>query len=182
MPQASHSVTVRAVIPAEVGMLGRVVAALGAAGGEVGGVDLVRSSRGATVRDITVYTGDEGGAAALSTALDDLEGVEVESINDQIFLAHAGGKLGMRNTARVSTRDDLAMAYCRERFPKGLKLDRREFEKAAKILEPKFVQIRQEPSTRISRDLSEYEGYEIIDEGWVRGPAGFVYQIADEPA
>lgn len=111
MPQGSHSVTVRAVIPAEVGMLGRVVAALGAAGGEVGGVDLVRSSRGSTVRDITVYTGDEGGAAALSTALNELEGVEIESINDQIFLAHAGGKLGMKNSARVSTRDDLAMAY-----------------------------------------------------------------------
>ena len=58
--------TVRAVIPTEVGMLGRVVAALGAAGGEVGGVDLVRSSRDATVRDITVYTSDESGAAALS--------------------------------------------------------------------------------------------------------------------
>ena len=111
MPQGSHSVTVRAVIPAEVGMLGRVMAALGAAGGEVGAVDLVRSSRGATVRDITVYTGDESGEAALSAALDDLDGVEIESINDQIFLAHAGGKLGMKNSARVSTRDDLAMAY-----------------------------------------------------------------------
>ena len=34
-----------------------------------------------------------GGAAALSTALNELDGVEIESINDQIFLAHAGGKL-----------------------------------------------------------------------------------------
>ena len=52
--------------------------------------------------------------------------------------------------------DELAMAYCRESYHKALKLNRREFERAAKFLEPKFVEIRQEPATRISRDLSEY--------------------------
>ncbi len=111
MPQGSHSVTIRASIPAQVGMLGRVMAALGDAGGEVGGVDLVRSGRDATVRDITVYASDEGGAAALQGALDELDGVQVEWVSDRIFLSHMNGKMGMRNRAPVATRDDLSMAY-----------------------------------------------------------------------
>ena len=49
-----------------------------------------------------------------------------------------------------------AFDYAREHLPKALKLDKRTFEKAAKILELDFVVIRQEPRATIARDLSGY--------------------------
>ena len=65
MSHANHSITLRAVIPAQVGMLGRVMAAIGEAGGEVGGVDIVRSGKGAVTRDVTVYVRDDAHAEAV---------------------------------------------------------------------------------------------------------------------
>ena len=58
MSHANYSLTFRAVIPARVGMLGQVMAAIGDAEGQVGGVDIVRSAKEAVTRDITVYARD----------------------------------------------------------------------------------------------------------------------------
>ena len=94
MSNANYSLTFRANIPARVGMLGRVMAAIGEAGGQVGGVDIVRSSKDAVTRDITVYARDEEHGGTIRGALEGVEGVSVESVNDRVFLAHLGGKVG----------------------------------------------------------------------------------------
>ena len=44
-------------------------------------------------------------------AVEGVEGVRVESVNDRVFLSHLGGKVGMQNRVPVATRDDLSMAY-----------------------------------------------------------------------
>ncbi|WP_217914353.1 NAD-dependent malic enzyme [Miltoncostaea marina] len=111
MSNANYSLTIRAAIPARVGMLGRVMAAIGEAGGQVGGVDIARSTTDAITRDITVYARDEAHAATISRAVEAVEGVVVESTIDRVFMSHAGGKIGMRNRVPVATRDDLSMAY-----------------------------------------------------------------------
>jgi len=49
-----------------------------------------------------------------------------------------------------------ALEYARLHLPKALKLDKRTFEKMAKVIEPDFVTISQEPRVRIARDLSAY--------------------------
>jgi hypothetical protein len=49
-----------------------------------------------------------------------------------------------------------ALDYAREHLPKALKLVKRTFEKAAKVLELDFVTVTQEPRATIARDLSEY--------------------------
>ena len=59
MSHANYSLTYRAAIPARVGMLGQVMAAIGDVEGQVGGVDIVRASKDAVTRDITVYARDE---------------------------------------------------------------------------------------------------------------------------
>jgi malate dehydrogenase (oxaloacetate-decarboxylating) len=92
-------------------MLGRVLAAIGDQDGQVGGVDIVRSRKEAVTRDITVYARDEAHGTAIRAALDAIEGVSVESMIDRVFMAHAGGKVGMQNRMPVATRDDLSMAY-----------------------------------------------------------------------
>lgn len=49
-----------------------------------------------------------------------------------------------------------ALDYAREHLPQALKLVKRTFEQAAKVLELDFVTITQEPRATIARDLSEY--------------------------
>jgi malate dehydrogenase (oxaloacetate-decarboxylating) len=111
MSQSNYSLTIRANIPAKVGMLGKVMGAIGDAGGQVGGVDIVRSSKDSITRDITVYARDDAHGEAVIRALADVEGVTVESSTDRVFLTHVGGKIGMENRMPVATRDDLSMAY-----------------------------------------------------------------------
>src|SRR5680860_1049540 len=111
MSHANYSLTIRAGIPSRVGMLGRVMAAIGEAGGQVGGVDIVRSTKDLVTRDITVYARDEAHGAEIGVALGAVEGVGIESITDRVFMSHLGGKIGMQNRVPVATRDDLSMAY-----------------------------------------------------------------------
>jgi malate dehydrogenase (oxaloacetate-decarboxylating) len=111
MSHANYSLTIRAVIPARVGMLGQVMAAIGDADGQVGGVDIVRSAKQTVTRDITVYARDEAHGEAIRAALEGVEGVRVESVSDRVFLSHQGGKVGMQNRVPIATRDDLSMAY-----------------------------------------------------------------------
>lgn len=111
MSNANYSLTIRAVIRAEIGMLGRVLATIGDAGGLVGGVDIVRSGSDAVTRDITVLARDEEHGAAVQAAVEAIDGVTVEQANDRVFLTHMGGKIGMQNRVPVATRDDLSMAY-----------------------------------------------------------------------
>ena len=49
-----------------------------------------------------------------------------------------------------------AFDYAREHLPQALKLNRRRFDKAAKVLELDFIDIEQEPRATIARDLSKY--------------------------
>ena len=52
--------------------------------------------------------------------------------------------------------DEDAIEYAREHLPKALKLVKRVFDKAAKVLELDFVVIWQEPRATIARNLSKY--------------------------
>lgn len=112
MPSAgSYSLTIRAEIPAKVGVFGRVMAAIGEVGGEIGGVDIVRSTRDAMIRDLTVFARDAAHGDAVTKAVSKLRGVRVISSSDRVVLSHTGGKVGMQNRAPLKTRDDLSMAY-----------------------------------------------------------------------
>ena len=112
MPQSPGSnLTIRAEIAAQVGNFGRVMAAIGSAGAEVGGVDIVRSSKGSVTRDITVAVVDAAQGEAVIAALGALDGVTVLRASDRVTLAHMGGTLTMRSRSTLTSRDDLSMAY-----------------------------------------------------------------------
>ena len=108
---SSYSLTIRARIASQVGNFGRVMAAIGDTGAEVGGVDIVRSTKDAVTRDITVMARDEEHGAQVVDALRGLDGVEVVSASDRVFLSHVGGTIGMQNRVPLEGRDDLSMAY-----------------------------------------------------------------------
>ena len=60
----------------------------------------------------------------------------------------------MREVTTLDYLDSAAIEYCRGYLPHALKLDKREFEKAAKVLPLEFVEKGTALDTSISRDLS----------------------------
>jgi malate dehydrogenase (oxaloacetate-decarboxylating) len=110
-PSASYSFIVRLQIANRPGMLGRVASAIGDAGGDIGAVDLVETTRDRTERDITVKARDNIHAQRIVGRLKQVSGVRIGSISDRTFLMHLGGKIEIRNKVPIRTRDDLSMAY-----------------------------------------------------------------------
>src|SRR5262247_1259843 len=110
-PSASYSFIVRLQISSRPGMLGRVASAIGDAGGDIGAVDLVETTRDRTERDITVKARDSVHAQQIVSRLRRLSGIRVGPISDRTFLMHLGGKIEVRSKVAIRTRDDLSMAY-----------------------------------------------------------------------
>src|SRR2546425_7019306 len=110
-PSASSSFTIRLQIANRPGMLGRVASAIGEAGGDIGAVDLVETTREHTERDITIKARDSVHAQQIVSRLRHVAGVRVGAISDRTFLMHQGGKIEIRNKVPIRTRDDLSMVY-----------------------------------------------------------------------
>ncbi len=111
-PSASSSVTLRLHVAADdAGAIGRVTTAVGDAGGLVVALDMVETAGDVLVVDLTVNAGDDAHAARLTEVVDALDGVGVHKVSDRTFLLHLGGKLEVRPTVPLGTRDDLSMAY-----------------------------------------------------------------------
>jgi malate dehydrogenase (oxaloacetate-decarboxylating) len=110
-PSASYSIIVRLQIANRPGMLGRVGVAIGEAGGDIGAVDLVESTRDRVLRDLTINARDSVHGTRIVNRLRQLAGVRVVNVSDRTFLMHLGGKIEIHNKIPVRTRDDLSMAY-----------------------------------------------------------------------
>ena len=110
-PSASYSFTIRVVLPSAPGSFAQIAAAIGAAGGDLGAIDLVRAGSEGTVRDVTVNAGDSDHGKQIVDAVRALPGVDVQSVSDRTFLLHLGGKLEVVPRIPLKTRDDLSMAY-----------------------------------------------------------------------
>jgi malate dehydrogenase (oxaloacetate-decarboxylating) len=110
-PSAQYSLTIRVEIDDQPGMLGKVASAIGAAGGTIGAVEVVRVQGASRIRDITVETADASDWPRLRAAVDAVAGARVLDTTDRTFQMHAGGKIELRNRAPLRTREDLSMAY-----------------------------------------------------------------------
>ncbi|MCL5077172.1 MAG: NAD-dependent malic enzyme [Actinobacteria bacterium] len=110
-PNVSYSVTIRAEISNRPGSLGRLTTAIGEAGGNILGLDLVEVFPDLIIRDITVLAADETHAANIRAACEAVEGVHIRSVLDRTFRLHLGGKIEVRGKTPINNRDDLSMAY-----------------------------------------------------------------------
>src|SRR3954449_3705697 len=110
-PSASYSLTIRVVVPSAPGSFAQIAAAIGAAGGDLGAIDLVRAGSEGTVRDVTVNASDSDHGKGIVEAVRALPGVDVQSVSDRKFLLHLGGKIEVTAKSPIRTRDDLSMAY-----------------------------------------------------------------------
>ena len=110
-PSASFSATIRVRLGNHPGAFAELAAAIGAAGGLLDAIDLVRVERGTKVRDVAVLAGDGEHMERIVDAVRELEGVEVLHVSDRTFLLHLGGKLEVEPKTPIRTRADLSMAY-----------------------------------------------------------------------
>jgi malate dehydrogenase (oxaloacetate-decarboxylating) len=110
-PSASYSVTIRVQLPHTAGSFAKVAGAIGDTGAILGAIDLVRVDDGRVVRDVTVACADVAHGEEVVAAIEQLEGVSVQSVSDRTFLMHRGGKIVVDPKVPITTRDDLSMAY-----------------------------------------------------------------------
>jgi len=108
---ASFSATIRVRLDDAPGSFARLAAAIGAAGANLGAIDLVRVERATKVRDVTILAADATHLDKVVAAVRDVDGVEVMHVSDRTFLLHLGGKIEVVPRSPVKTRDDLSMAY-----------------------------------------------------------------------
>lgn len=110
-PNASYSLTLRVRIHNQPGKLGQVTTAIGQAGGDIEGIDIVSVGKDFLIRDITVNAASETHDQEIIEALKMIDGVEVINISDRTFLMHLGGKIEVVSKMQLKTRSDLSMAY-----------------------------------------------------------------------
>jgi malate dehydrogenase (oxaloacetate-decarboxylating) len=107
----SYSIILRLEIPNRPGMLARVLAAVGRAGGNVGSVDIAGFRREAIVRDIVVNAADGSMLDRIVAAVRKVHDIRLLHVTDRTFLLHAGGKIEITGKLPLKTREDLSMAY-----------------------------------------------------------------------
>src|SRR6476661_3512548 len=110
-PNASYSLTLRVRIHNQPGKLGEITTAIGKAGGDIEGIDIVSVGKDFLIRDITVNAASESHDQEIIRSLRDIDGVEVINISDRTFLMHLGGKIEVVSKMQLKTRSDLSMAY-----------------------------------------------------------------------
>ena len=106
-PAIAYAVTVRVQYPNRPGTLGQFATAIGEVGGDIGALDIVRSTRRVMVRDITVSARDVPHSQEIVARVRAIPGVRVLSISDPTFLRHLGGKIEVRAQTPLKTRSDL---------------------------------------------------------------------------
>ncbi len=111
IPNVSHSVTIRAQLSHHPGVLGRLTTAIGEAGGNILGLDLVDVNSEIIIREITVLAIDHEHAQSIKQIVENVEGVHVVSIQDRTFRMHWHGKIEVVGKTPIANRDDLSMAY-----------------------------------------------------------------------
>jgi malate dehydrogenase (oxaloacetate-decarboxylating) len=110
-PNASYSLTLRVRIHNQPGKLGQITTAIGKAGGDIEGIDIVSVGKDFLIRDITVNASSESHDKEIVEAVSDIDGVEVVNVSDRTFLMHLGGKIEIASKMQLKTRSDLSMAY-----------------------------------------------------------------------
>lgn len=110
-PNASYSLTLRVKIHNQPGKLGEITTAIGQAGGDIEGIDIVSVGKDFLIRDITVNAASETHDKEIIESVSIIDGVEVVNVSDRTFLMHLGGKIEMVSKVPLKTRSDLSMAY-----------------------------------------------------------------------
>jgi len=103
--------TLRIETPSVPGNLGKVATVIGQVGGDIGEVQTVEIGPSYTIRNFTVQVDHEDQLLELSEAIDQLEGIRLHAILDEVLRAHEGGKIEMRSKMEIKSLADLRRVY-----------------------------------------------------------------------
>ena len=110
LSRSGSDIILRVEIDKEKSTFGKIAAAIERSGGEVIAIDVIRTYKTITVRDITAQLQD-GQADQLVRSLEMLDGVRVLEVSDQTFLMHLGGKIEVQPKVPIRNRNDLSHVY-----------------------------------------------------------------------
>lgn len=108
---ASTSVILRLELDKTASSFGSVASAISDADGDIVAIDVVRTEKNSTVRDITIHVHDQQHADLIAAQIAELPGVRFVHMSDQTFLMHLGGKIEMRPKYPIKNRNDLSHVY-----------------------------------------------------------------------
>ncbi|HZP55937.1 MAG TPA: NAD-dependent malic enzyme [Dehalococcoidia bacterium] len=111
LPTATYTFSFQAQYPNRPGMLAKIASAVGDCGGNIGDIDVVRSTGSTIVREISVQARDSNHAQEIVEHVRAQKGVQVRSVTDRVFLSHRRGKIEIRNKVPVTSRRDLSVVY-----------------------------------------------------------------------
>lgn len=110
-PAAAYMFTFQAQYPDQPGMLASIASAVAECGGNIGEIDVVRSTPRSILREFHVSAHDAEHAGEMLARVKALPGVVVKSAADRVFRSHRGGKIEVRNKVPVATLRDLSTVY-----------------------------------------------------------------------
>src|SRR5690348_8758143 len=108
---ASTNIILRLEMDKEIASFGRVATAIGETGGDIVAIDVSRTDKTTTIRDITVNVYDQKHTDLMVKTVNAIPGVKVLHVSDQTFLLHIGGKLETTPKTPIKNRDDLSRVY-----------------------------------------------------------------------
>ena len=111
VPAVTYTFSFQAQYPNKPGMLARIATAVAECGGNIGDIDVIRSSPSTMVREVTVQARDSSHAQEIVEHVRAAKGISVRNVTDRVFLSHRGGKIEIRNKVPVTSRRDLSVVY-----------------------------------------------------------------------
>jgi malate dehydrogenase (oxaloacetate-decarboxylating) len=111
IPVRGHSLVLRIKSKNVPGMLAKVAAAVGNAGGNIGAIDTPEITTTVITRDITIYVLDDEHGGRIVEEVKHIADVKVVDVSNPILLAHLGGKIEIVGKRPIKTRRDLSMFY-----------------------------------------------------------------------
>lgn len=107
----SYTIIVRLRLRKSGGALSRATASIARAGGDTGSMDVSRSTKDFTDRDITIAVRDEAHGDEIVRRLKRVKGVEVLQVSNPVFLKHLRGKISVVPKINITTREELSEVY-----------------------------------------------------------------------
>jgi len=93
------------------GMLAKVAASIGNAGGNIGAIDTPEITASVITRDVTIFVPDDERRRRIVEAISEIPDVTVVNVSNTVLLAHLGGKIEMTAKRPLKTRRDLSILY-----------------------------------------------------------------------
>jgi malate dehydrogenase (oxaloacetate-decarboxylating) len=108
---SNNSIILRLELNKDTASFGSIATAISDAGGDIVAIDVVRTEKSVTIRDITTNVYDQKHTDLIKETIAKLPGVKVVHVSDQTFRLHLGGKIETFPKVPIKNRDDLSRVY-----------------------------------------------------------------------